>query len=142
MKTARRQDKYRIVGWSATGDGISECSAPTKREALISARATLEASDVFSVTVYRGGEVVLEKKNRAPGKRVGMPRCSLVRLVDKPLMGKPFGRPARWLLRMVCGAVHDSNLLEPPVSIPCSHMGACRHEAPAPPRKVRPPFEW
>ena len=141
MKDSRRQDKYRIIGWSATGDGISECKVATKREALISARSTLEASDVCSVTIYRGEQVVFEKKLRAP-RQVGKPRCSLVRAAERPPVGKPFGRPARWLLRMVCGAIHDSNLLEPPVSVICEHTEGCEFAAPAAPRKVRPPLEW
>lgn len=39
--------------------------------------------------------------------------CSLIASVDRPLSGRPFGRPARWILRMQCGAVYPSNLLEP-----------------------------
>ena len=70
-----------------------------------------------------------------------MMRCSLIRSIDRPLSGKPFGRPARWILRMVCGAVRDSNLIEPPVSVSCNRDD-CKHSAPPAPQRVRPPLEW
>lgn len=63
--------------------------------------------------------------------------CSLIIRVDRPLVGRPFGRKARWILRMACGAVHDSNSLEPPVSIRCDRP--CKQTAP---RRVRPPFDF
>lgn len=67
-------------------------------------------------------------------------RCSLVTLAERPLVGRPFGRPARWIIRMVCGAVYDTNSLEPPVSVKCKNATGCTLGT-APPKK-RAALEW
>jgi len=36
--------------------------------------------------------------------------CSLIARVDKPLSGRPFGRRARWILRMACGRIGERRL--------------------------------
>lgn len=68
-------------------------------------------------------------------------KCSLITTISKPLVGKPFGRPARWILRMACGAVHDTNLVEPPVSITRDRTD-CKQSAPPAPQRVRPKMDW